>query len=273
MATRSPLAFQFSLQRPPVIIQAGLAVHGQKARAKAGRVSVERFRHAPGTWAVHAHQYWAPLFMAGHELSIQPGAVTLVQPPLQMEFHFAGRSPHFYILFQLPPWEGARGVESATEIAALTDSGPIFGESNATLGRIAGLFAWQPQQASAELWSFLWRLSQNESSGSVPTAPDAVARARQLIEERLGEAFHIADLAAEAGLSHNQLTRQFRAQLGMTVAGYIAERRMERARLLLIHTTRPIKSIAAEVGMADLHSFNKCARRILGQSPRGIRRR
>ncbi len=96
-------------------------------------------------------------------------------------------------------------------------------------------------------------------------------RVRHLIEQRLGEPLRVPELAAEVGLSHNHLTRLFNQALGMTVIAYIQERRVQRAHHLLIHTTRPVKAIALEVGMPDLQALNKMMRRLTGNSPRQIR--
>ena len=78
-----------------------------------------------------------------------------------------------------------------------------------------------------------------------------------MIELRLAGPISVAALASEVGLSHNHLTRLFHAHAGETVAGYIAQRRLLRARHLLLHSTLPVKSIAAQVGIPDLHLFNK----------------
>jgi len=42
---------------------------------------------------------------------------------------------------------------------------------------------------------------------------------------------------------------------------------------LLVYSTLPVKVIASEVGIPDLHLFNKTIRRELGHSPRAIRGR
>ena len=57
----------------------------------------------------------------------------------------------------------------------------------------------------------------------------------------------------------------------MTVEGYIRQRRVERALHLLAHTTLTVKTIAGEVGLPDLHFFNKTIRAAAGLSPREYR--
>jgi transcriptional regulator GlxA family with amidase domain len=78
-------------------------------------------------------------------------------------------------------------------------------------------------------------------------------------------------VARAAGVSHNHLTRLFRAETGLPVVGWIRQRRMARARHLLTATTMSIPAVAASVGINDLQAFNKACRRELGGSPRAVR--
>jgi transcriptional regulator GlxA family with amidase domain len=99
----------------------------------------------------------------------------------------------------------------------------------------------------------------------------AVRKVKQMIELRLTERLCVADLAREVGLSQNHLTRLFRQATGATISEYIRSLQIERARYLLTHSTLSIKSIAQEVGVQDLHRFNKMVRRNLGAAPRTVR--
>jgi transcriptional regulator GlxA family with amidase domain len=130
---------------------------------------------------------------------------------------------------------------------------------------------WLPAQrlrAEVRLWDILWQLVSAQTRAGHP----AVAEAQRLIELRLGEVIYVTDLAKAAGLSQNHLTRLFAAQTGKTVAAYIRDRRVERAAHLLRHSTLPIKAIASEVGIPDLHLFNKSLRAAYGTAPRRLRR-
>jgi transcriptional regulator GlxA family with amidase domain len=98
-----------------------------------------------------------------------------------------------------------------------------------------------------------------------------VSAAIEHIEANLAGALSVPDVAREARVSPNHLTRLFQAETGRGVVAYIRRRRMERARHLLLETTLSIPAIAASVGIADLQAFNKACRRELGGSPRAIR--
>ena len=91
------------------------------------------------------------------------------------------------------------------------------------------------------------------------------------IESHLAGTFEVPRIAAAVGISHNHLTRLFRATTGDTVVAYIRHRRMQRARHLLRESTLPIPTVAAAVGIPDLQAFNKTCRRELGAAPRALR--
>jgi AraC-like DNA-binding protein len=251
------------LNAKPQIVDMGLAVHG---------LPVEWFRHR-GLWAVHFHRYSAELYMAGQLFPVAPSFVTVVAPDTEMEFHFRGRSPHLYILFRLP-----QTTTDAVRIHAMQEREQDFAVLDATVTEATGHFLTQPRRAEVMLWDILWKLSDTRGvvdaspmRASTHNANQAVDRARHIIEQRLGTALRVPQIAEEVGLSHNHLTRLFRQSLGVTVIGYIEERRAQRAKHLLVYSTRPIKAIAAEVGLADLQTFNKTMRRLTGSSPRRIR--
>ena len=90
----------------------------------------------------------------------------------------------------------------------------------------------------------------------------------EIIESRLHEPLYGEELAREVDLSQHHLIRIFRKAVGTTPQHYIRQRRMHRAGHLLTHTTLPIKTIAHDVGIPDLHLFNKIVRQFFGKSPR-----
>ncbi len=121
----------------------------------------------------------------------------------------------------------------------------------------------------AVAWSLLWRVAQPL------TAIDAnpvIELSLRWIEEHIREKISIKELAAAMDISHNQLIRHFRQELGITPVQFVRERRADVARRLLTTTARPIKTIAHEVGVPNLHSFNRLIRECLGMSPRQVRR-
>ena len=227
----------------------------------------QRERWKLDCWCLHLYRYRADLWLDGRPFAIRPRHAGVIPPGVLKTYHFQQHSEHLCAHFYLPL---ARRADAT--IPALQDLGAEFEDVWSALEELVGWTATQPRRAQARLWELLWRLSEaRNGSGAERARVPPYEQARRLIEQRLGRSLRVAALAEEVGLSHNHLTRLFRAHTGQTVAGYVRERRVERARHLLLHSTQAVKSIAAEVGIPDLHLFNKVIRRALGHAPRRVR--
>ena len=220
----------------------------------------ETFR-LPTLWAVHIYRYHGEIICDGHRLEIHPGFASVFPPDVEIEYRYRGESVHLYAHFQLP-------VTAPTgAIPAMQDLAGDFARLNAAFEQAIGWFPTQQLRAEVRLWDILWQLAAAEPR---PTHP-AVAEALRLIELRLGDVIYVTGLAKTVGLSQNHLTRLFVAATGKPIATYVRDRRVERAAHLLRHSTLPVKAIAAEVGIPDLHLFNKSIRRAFGVPPRQFR--
>lgn len=69
------------------------------------------------------------------------------------------------------------------------------------------------------------------------------------------------------GLSERILECAFKVKIGNTVRIYIAQQRVEKAKKLLIDTTRSITDIALEVGYSDVSYFIKVFKQVEGVTP------
>jgi transcriptional regulator GlxA family with amidase domain len=141
------------------------------------------------------------------------------------------------------------------------------------LNRAVASVPHQPARATAEVWAALWQVAELSRQRTVGQPHACVGAAVAYIESRLHEDLTVPEVALAAGVSHNHLTRLFRAHIGTTVVAYVRSRRMARARHLLCESTLSVSAVAAAVGMADLQVFNKACRRELGASPRAVRAR
>jgi AraC-like DNA-binding protein len=241
------------------------------------RVSVGRWRLLQGVWCLQAFGYEGSLKVGNVFMPIKPGYVAMIPPDTDLEFHFPGqRPPASYLHFQLPKIN----ARPQRWIPAIQDLSDRFQAFSIAMEEAIGFHLTLPWRANIRLWELLCQLSEiHEGPAPTSTSPigavggSLVERAKELIEVHLGERLEVAALARELGISHGHLSRQFKAATGSTVERYIRDQRVGRAHHLLIHTTRPIKSIAAEVGIGDPHRFNKMLRSGLGASPRKIRGR
>ncbi|WP_309115392.1 helix-turn-helix transcriptional regulator [Saccharothrix sp.] len=242
------------LGSPPVVANLGVGVHGVASRR-------DEFL-LPELWQLHVYGYTAELTVDGTTHPIRPGHVSLVPPGTRVSYRYQGRSEHLYVHLRLSDDGEALSVPVMQHAGAET---PLF---TGLLRHAITVAPAQPAMAAAEVWTVLWRVAQLSTSGG---AHGAVAAAVAHVEANLAGPLTVPGVAAAAGVSHNHLTRLFRAETGLTVVAWIRRRRLERARHLLRASTLPIPAVAAAVGFDDLQAFNKACRRELGASPRAVR--
>lgn len=227
-------------------------------------------RYQRQAWSVHFYQYEATVLVGDAELQIAPGSVGLVPPNVRYEYRSRGHAPHLFAHF-MPRDE--RG--DVAPIAALQDLNADFSSLCERFEHAVHVHATRPAQAEARLWDVLWDLSERTTRQEQRQSRRHVAldRACRFIQSRLSEPLALSDLATPAGVSPAHLTRLFRAELGLTATDYLRRCRLERALHLLTRSEVPIKEVACEVGIPDLHAFNKAIRRGYGISPRELRAR
>lgn len=84
------------------------------------------------------------------------------------------------------------------------------------------------------------------------------------IEANLDDDLSLAALANVAGFSASHFKPLFRRAMGMPAHRYVVERRVERARQLLVRGDRPMGDIALEAGFTHSSHMVRCLRRVLG---------
>ncbi|CAH2601316.1 L-rhamnose operon transcriptional activator RhaR [Rhodovastum atsumiense] len=104
----------------------------------------------------------------------------------------------------------------------------------------------------------------------LPSAPDAVARARDWLDAHHTERVDLATLAAVAGLSSTHLVRAFRRATGLTPHAWQTDRRIRTARQMLARGQAPAE-VAAACGFCDQSHLNRAFRARVGVAPGGYR--
>ncbi|GGP17710.1 helix-turn-helix domain-containing protein [Silvimonas iriomotensis] len=102
--------------------------------------------------------------------------------------------------------------------------------------------------------------------------PRTAARVVDYIESHLAERLTLAELAALVDLSVPHFKVLFKTTLGQPVHRYIVQRRVERARDLLLHSALPASQIALDAGFAHQSHMAHWMNRLLGVSPRDLLR-
>lgn len=259
----SAITWKCSLEAPPRLCHAHI-----------GRwfaYATTRF-HIPKHWSLH--QFWhggqvtvkGPRKAQGTTLRLHPGVVTVFPPDTTREYSVPPKGAFSCIHFELT---GARNDQDLPFLAELGGDANAF---DRRLAQAIGCSGYRPSQAAAILWMLLWDLAEIARPLQAANRPRLVVeKVQEEIELRLHEPIRVADLARNVGVSEPHLRRLFRMESGMSVKRYLLERRLARARHLLVHTDHQVKAIAAEVGIPDLHHFNKFIRRELGRPPRAVR--
>lgn len=97
-------------------------------------------------------------------------------------------------------------------------------------------------------------------------------RVVRLMEEHLGEAFRLSDLAHAAGMSEYHFSRLFKRATGHSPSQYFIKLRMTKARQLLIETAMSIIDVGLEVGYSSAGHFSQVFKREVGVPPSHYRK-
>ena len=94
-----------------------------------------------------------------------------------------------------------------------------------------------------------------------------------LMEANLEEPISLDELSSYVGISRRQLERLFQKHLNCVPTRYYLNLRLNRARLLLLQTSKSIVDIALACGFISAPHFSKCYRDMFGIPPREERRK
>lgn len=175
----------------------------------------------------------------------------------------------------------ALGIPHAADLAEIPDisdpallSAALRIRSHATDGRTL-----RSSEAEELVITVLAGLMRRHLGGRVPSRGrtplrhvlegDRLRRVVDYLEAHIARPVSLDELAAEAALSKFHFLRAFKATFGTTPTAYMQARRMEEARLLLLHGGSLPSGVAARVGYAPGTHFRRLFRRYHGVSPAG----
>ncbi|WP_300295528.1 AraC family transcriptional regulator [Ferrovibrio sp.] len=118
--------------------------------------------------------------------------------------------------------------------------------------------------------ALLWR-RRNPAGATAIRAPRMAAQARAIIDDCFDADLGLQDLALELDTDRFRLTRAFKAAYGLAPHAYLVQRRLSRARQMLVRGEMPAAAAAA-TGFADQSHFGRWFRRAYGMTPAAYRR-
>jgi AraC-like DNA-binding protein len=97
--------------------------------------------------------------------------------------------------------------------------------------------------------------------------PEQLLRAVHYLNVNLAAEIYLEKLAREAGMSKYHFCRVFKGYLGMSPMQFLATRRIERAKLLLVKPGITVTSVALRVGFNDISDFIRQFKKLTGVTP------
>jgi len=116
--------------------------------------------------------------------------------------------------------------------------------------------------------------SNRRCAGQMPSglSRQRLARVTEFITANLDSDITLSAMAEAAGMSPFHFARSFRRVTGRTPHGYLAERRLEQARLLLHDRRLSIQEVAAAIGIRSPSHFSAFFARHMGTTPTQFRK-
>lgn len=99
-----------------------------------------------------------------------------------------------------------------------------------------------------------------------------VQRALSLLDAGIEHKVNVELLARQSGLGRRELLRLFQKEIGMTPSSLLMQRKLERARSLILQTHLPIATIAAAVGYSSQAHLSESYRKNYSITPARHRR-
>ena len=110
-------------------------------------------------------------------------------------------------------------------------------------------------------------LQQSHEALDATRQPEIVRRLREMLELHYQHEHRPSEYARMLGVSSRTLARIVNKHLHETLSELIRERVMKHAKWQLLHTLKPVKEVAFEVGFDDEFYFSRLFKRACGCSP------
>lgn len=112
------------------------------------------------------------------------------------------------------------------------------------------------------------QFNEKNTISSIPKTPSII---KKFIDENYHRNIKAEEIGKLIGINQNKIRKEFKAQYHITVADYISELRMLKAKKLIIDKEIMIKEIAIECGYEYVQNFTRAFKKKFGLSPEKLR--
>jgi AraC-like DNA-binding protein len=121
------------------------------------------------------------------------------------------------------------------------------------------------------LANYLSRHLRVDLDGPSAAASDVILQATRFIDGHLHEPLSVSHITEQLSVPRKELTRKFKQNTGRSPYRFILERRLLRARELLVTTDESLAEIAYRVGFSSQSHMTSTFHRLVGMTPLEIR--
>lgn len=123
------------------------------------------------------------------------------------------------------------------------------------------------------LWSDLFRLLSLSSAGRARDegSGDMIDRILTYINDNISGRLSLDDISRSLHVDKYYMCHYFKDKIGMTVMDYIADRRINMAKRMLLNTGSTITEISGKCGYSSASYFTQAFTKLVGKTPSGFR--
>jgi len=196
------------------------------------------------------------------------------------------RSPFDYLHFNVPK-DTVDSFTNEHELPAVSSLIPKICENDHVIANLSRLILpfLDDERERSELFlshfgmMLCTRLVEGYASSCRPVkfhrgglAPWQRRRAEELLLNHLDGDLRLDRLARECGLSSGHFARAFKNTFGVSAHRWVVDRRIDRAKALMLHSGLSLVDIAAHTGFSSQSTFSRAFHQRVGHSPGNWRR-